>query len=244
MKFLRMDSPLMHFLSKVADVVIINLLTIVLCIPVITVGAAFTAMHYSCLKIVRGEESSIVQLYFHSFKDNFKQSTIIWLTMLVIWAFLGFDFFFLYTNVSVVGSYVFWGLLVIAILFAMVCNMVYPLQAKFANPIRRTWKLAFVYSIRHLPSTIIIAIVTVIPFAGMYYLMIILPLFLCVCFSGPGMIAAALYNKPFKKIEDKYRAAHPEEFPDEEDEHIFDDAAEIAAEEADKKAKEAEKKSK
>lgn len=238
MKFLQMDSPFMNFLGKVADVVIVNLLTILMCIPVFTAGAAFTAMHYCCLKIVRGEESSIAKQYFHSFKDNFKQSTIIWIIMMAFIAFFGFDFVFLYTNASLTGSYVFWGLVLVVAVFSLISCMVFPIQAKFANPIIRTWKLAFVYSFRHLPSTVVIVVVSLIPFAGMYFLMGIFPLFLCICFSGPAMIAAALYNKQFKKIEDKYLAEHPEEIPSSNDEHIFDDAAELAAEEADKKAKE------
>lgn len=236
MKFLHMDSPLMHFLGKVADVVIVNLLTILMCIPVITAGAAFTAMHYCCLKIVRGEESSIASQYFHSFRDNFKQSTIIWLVMLVFMAFFGFDFFFLLTNPSETGKYVLGGLLVMVAIFAIICTMVFPIQAKFANPIRKTWKFAFVFSFRHLPSTIIMVLASVVPFAGMYFLMVIFPLFLCICFSGPAMISASLYNKHFKKLEDQYLEAHPEENLGADDEHIFDDEAEMAAEAADAEA--------
>lgn len=236
MKFLQMDSPLMHFLGKVADVVIVNLLTILCCIPVITAGAAFTAMHYCCLKIVRNEESSITKQYFHSFKDNFKQSTIIWLIMLVIIAFFGFDFVFLYTNPTSISSYVLGGLAIVVLISAIIGSMVFPIQAKFSNPIRKTFKFAFVFSFRHFFNSLIVVVVSLIPFAGMYFLMVIFPLFFCICFSGPAMVSASLYNKHFKVIEDKYLEAHPEENLAAEDEHIFDDEAEIAAEEADKKA--------
>lgn len=236
MKFLHMDSPFMNFLSKIADVIIINLLTILMCIPVITVGAAFTAMHYCCLKIIRGEESSITKQYFHSFKDNFKQSTIIWIIMMIFIAFFGFDFLFLYSNTSLTGSYVFWGLVLVVAVFLIIGSMVYPIQAKFANSIPKTLKFAFVYSFRHLFSSILIVIVSLLPFAGMYFFMGIFPLFLSICFSGPALFAALLYNKQFKKLEDKYLEAHPEDIPSAQDEHIFDDEAEIAAEAADAEA--------
>ena len=86
MKFLNIDSPFMQFMNKVADLMILNLLTIVCMIPIITTGAALTAMHYQVLKIVRDEECYIVKGYFKAFRENFKQSTAIWLIMLVIGA--------------------------------------------------------------------------------------------------------------------------------------------------------------
>ena len=82
MKAFDLDGPIMRVLSKISDLLILNIITIICCIPIITAGAAFTAMHYCCLKLVRGKETSMTQDFFHSFKDNFKQSTIIWLIFL------------------------------------------------------------------------------------------------------------------------------------------------------------------
>ena len=91
MKFLEIDSPFMRVLGRIADLMIINFLTILLCIPVITAGAAFTAMHYVLLKIVRDEEGYIVKQYFRSFKENFLQATILWIGMLAVSAALFVD---------------------------------------------------------------------------------------------------------------------------------------------------------
>ena len=52
--------------------------------PCITAGAALTSMHYVALKIVRNEESLYYQKLFKSFKTNFRQATLIWLTILLI----------------------------------------------------------------------------------------------------------------------------------------------------------------
>ena len=54
-----LDSPLMNVLNKMADLMWLNILTLICCIPVITAGAALTSMHYVALKIVRNEESYI-----------------------------------------------------------------------------------------------------------------------------------------------------------------------------------------
>ena len=57
MKIFAIDSPLMNILSKIADLMILNLITLVMCIPIVTAGASFTAMHYCCLKLARGHET-------------------------------------------------------------------------------------------------------------------------------------------------------------------------------------------
>ena len=93
MKIFDIDGPVIQFLNKMADLMLINILTMVCCIPIITAGAAFTAMHYMALKIVRDEECYITRGYFKSFRENFRQSTIIWLLLLLVAVILGMDFY-------------------------------------------------------------------------------------------------------------------------------------------------------
>lgn len=49
----KLDSPLMNFLNKVCDVMIINILVLICSIPVFTMGAAITAAYYMCYKMVK-----------------------------------------------------------------------------------------------------------------------------------------------------------------------------------------------
>ena len=89
MKIFDLDSPLMNVLNKMADLMWLNILTLICCIPVITAGAALTSMHYVALKIVRNEESYITRSFFKSFKTNFRQATLIWLLLMLVAAILG-----------------------------------------------------------------------------------------------------------------------------------------------------------
>ena len=90
--FFNMDSPIMRFLSRVCDLIILNLLAIACCIPIVTAGASITALFSVTLKMVKGEESYIFKGFFKGFKENFKQSTIIWLILLVLGLFLFIDY--------------------------------------------------------------------------------------------------------------------------------------------------------
>ena len=87
-----LDSPLMQGLGKFADLMILNFLAMICCIPIFTIGASITALHYMSLKIVRGEECYIAKGFFKSFTQNFKQATVIWLVLLLAIVILAGDF--------------------------------------------------------------------------------------------------------------------------------------------------------
>ena len=90
-RFFDMDNRFFTFMSRVSDLIILNLLCILCCLPIVTAGASITAMFYVTLKMVRNEEAYIAKSFFKSFKQNLKQSIIINLIMLVTGALLYFD---------------------------------------------------------------------------------------------------------------------------------------------------------
>lgn len=149
------DNPFFRFMGNVADLVILNFLFLICCIPIVTIGASFTAAYYVALKKVRGEESYIARSFFHSFKQNFRQSTIIWLIFLFLGILLSFDFQIINTlegSVSVILNY----LMIVAVLFSiMIFLYVFPVLARFYNPIKITLKNALLMAVRHLPYTIL-----------------------------------------------------------------------------------------
>ena len=213
MKLFELDSPLMRGMSKISDLVVINLLTILMCIPIITAGASFTAMHYCCLKLVRDHENKIAKQFFHSFKDNVRQSTVIWLIFLSILAFLGGDLYLMYFNPTETSTFVFGGILAVLALLAFIGTMVFPLQAKFYNPIPKTLKTAFLYAFKHFPRTLLILVVNLLPLS-LFFIgrlgLLLFPLELCFCFSAPAFLAAKLYNKDFEAAELAILAKNPQ----------------------------------
>ena len=81
-RFFNMDNKFFVFMGRVADLLLLNFLCILCCIPVVTAGASITALYYVTLKMARDEESYIARSFFRSFKQNFKQATIINIIML------------------------------------------------------------------------------------------------------------------------------------------------------------------
>lgn len=233
MKFLNIDSPFMQFMNKVADLMILNLLTIVCMIPIITTGAALTAMHYQVLKIVRDEECYIVKGYFKAFRENFKQSTAIWLIMLVIGVILGGDLYIMYARAedfhiifrAILGA--------IAIFAVFTLLYVFPVQAKFANPVLRTIKNALAMSILQAPKSVLMVILYLIPMLLAVFVPNVFPLVMLFGMTAPAFLSAKMYNKLFLKLEDRINEANGvgEDTEEDGDEKIFHDKLDATLEE-------------
>ena len=87
------DNPIMQFISKIFDLIILNLFFLLFSIPIVTMGASLSALYYVCLKLLRGEEPYIWQNFFKAFRQNFKQATVVWVLLLLAFALLGMDFY-------------------------------------------------------------------------------------------------------------------------------------------------------
>ena len=94
-KLFSMDSPLMRKLSQFPDLILLNLLWFLCSVPLVTAGAAGTAMHAVLQKYVAGEENGIIRPFFRAFRSNFKQSTCLWLPLMAVIGLLVLDLLFL-----------------------------------------------------------------------------------------------------------------------------------------------------
>ena len=153
-KLFRMDSPLMRFLTKIADLMVLNILFCVTSIPLITIGASWTALYSVTLKMVRDEEGSVSRSYFRSFRQNFRQATLLWLGVLVVLALLALDIRAL--NGMAGGTAP--GLLrvgveILALLGIMVLQYLFPSLARFEASLADTLKNACMMALAHLPKT-------------------------------------------------------------------------------------------
>lgn len=215
----------MQFLGKVADLLWLNTLALICCIPIVTVGASLTALHYMALKMVRNEECYITKGFFKSFKENFKQATLIWLLMLFVIVVLIIDFMIMGNSGFEFSRVIRIIITIFAVLVLFASMYVFPMLAKFDNPIRRTIKNAFLVSIMQFPKTVLMVIIYMLPAVIFVLFLQIAPLVFFFGLSVPAFLSAKLYSKFFKKLEDQVLAeAEPVETDDEgEDERIFRD---------------------
>lgn len=205
-----LDGPVITFLNKATDLVILNVLYIICSLPVFTIGASTTALYYVSLRMAKDEEGYIVKDFMRSFKENFKQATVIWLILLFIGIVLGGEFFLINrmegTPAFVIECVVCIGLL----LFAFEFLYVFPVLARFENSIKNTMKNALFIGISQIPKTLVMLFFCAIPMYLILASLKWLPLFVAFGFSVIGYTNACLMNKIFKKFEPE-EAKEPEE---------------------------------
>ena len=146
--FFNMDSPIMRFLGRLADVMILNIVFLITCLPVVTIGAAWTSLSYVTLKMSRDEESYIVKSYFKAFRQNFRQATAIWGIALVAMFIFYMDFHIIRSMNPSMAQAMFILLAAIAMLAALTLLYVFPVLAKFDNTILNTIKKCLFYGNR------------------------------------------------------------------------------------------------
>ena len=163
MKFFSYESKFSQLLLKICYSCYLNLLWFVCSLPVVTIGAATTALYYTSLKVIRGEESSLTQQFFHSFRENFKQATVLWLIMAGIGLFLAGDGYILYhLRLSSSGALaVLWTVILAIVIAAAIVWVIellflFPLIASVSNDNRSMLKNAFLIGTHYLFATILV----------------------------------------------------------------------------------------
>ena len=161
-----MEGPVITFLARITDYMLLNLLFIVCCIPVVTIGASITALHYVIFKeVFDQEEPGIFKTFFKAFGQNFKQATAIWLGVLAVAAIIALDVKILTADGAHLTGWFLALIIVVAIAVFVIAMYSLALTARFENTMRQTIKNAMLMSIRHAPKSVVMMLVYLSPFA-------------------------------------------------------------------------------
>lgn len=162
MNILKPDSPVMNFLSTVADLLILDILTILCSLPIITIGAATTAKYYVAMKVIRGEGTGVVVPFFKSFKCNFKQSTVVWFIMMLVIALLILDWRWVMYNGWNNTAFIYqFGVIAFTAVVLLINMVVYPTIARYEMRTAEVFKAAFLFVLIRFIPLILIALLIV-----------------------------------------------------------------------------------
>lgn len=157
-----LDSPLMRQLSKLSDLIVLNLLTVLLCMPVVTIGAATSALYYAVGRIQR-EEGNAIKDFFRSFKENLKQGILLWLIFLAAGAVLIIAVLFYGNNQVPAQQLCFILSALMLIIWAFCLSWVFPLLSRFSNTIGGILRNTATCAVGFLPRTLLITFINLIP---------------------------------------------------------------------------------
>lgn len=209
MNLLNEDNVIHIIFNRIGDLIIVNLWFLLCCIPIITIGPSLTALYHCTLRMVKGNLNGVTKTFFRTFRENFFQSCIIWIGLLFTGGLLLLNMRFLSkveTLVSLQKPLLFFskatlGLLILFMLY------VFPVLAAFSNTTGNILKNAFLFSVMHFPSTIGIALITLLPLYMTYMDLKLLPLYACCWFffgfSLVAYISSFLFYRMFKPYLEK-----------------------------------------
>lgn len=161
MRFNITDNVVVRALNKICDMVCLNVLWLICCIPIITIGASTTALYTIMLKMVKNEEGYIFRGFFKAFKSNFKQSTIIWIILLLLGIVCWIDYRVAGVIPGTAGFVLRAVFLLVGFILLSVIIYVFPLTARYENTIRATLRNALILTVGKLPYTVLMVVVTV-----------------------------------------------------------------------------------
>lgn len=161
-KFFSPDSIAMRFLTLFCNLMYINFLFLLCSIPLFTIGSAITAMYSTLFKMLHGDDPFIGKTFFKAFKENFKQSTLIWLPISI------FEFLFIagiYITLNVLDPMyksLQYPLSIAFFLILCISNYIFPQIALFKQKNSVTVKNAVLLAISNFPTTLFMIAVPVI----------------------------------------------------------------------------------
>lgn len=191
------------FMNKLGDMFFLNLVFILTCIPVVTIGNALIALYTVTLKMAKGQEGYVVKSYFKAFKDNLKQGLVVGIVLEIALFVLIYDAGVLLYSQEIYGAPGFFITIAALVLIVMVVHYLFPLMAKYENKLGTTILNAVILSISKFPFTILLVLLTAVPvvvvwtwpYAGIYVI--------CIGAVFSVYLQSKLLNRIFDKLENK-----------------------------------------
>ena len=203
-KFFDSGNPVMKFLARLVDLAVLNIVTVVYSLPLVTAGGAMAAMNYVLLHLVRGDETYVIRMFRKSFKENFRQGIPEGLLVILIAVITATDLWAFHGSGSKAVTMTMIVISIAALLLFVSAVYMFALQARYDNSVKGTIMNAFRLSLGNLPRTAGMAVAWTIWALVLVYLHRAAPLvFMLFGFTLPGYLCAMLYDGIFRKLEEE-----------------------------------------
>lgn len=191
--------------EKIWNLTVLNICFVISCLPVVTAGAAMTALSSVNLRILRQEEGRVFFDYWKAFRHNFSQSTKTWLLLLAVGGLFGLDFWALH---QLEGTAAFVLKILLGALFVAylaVLHYVFAYTARFCDSLWVSLKNSLMLSGANLLSTASLLCITFLAlFVSLYSLEFFLRavyVWLVLGFGVLNYLQAILLNRIFSRYE-------------------------------------------
>jgi len=200
MNIFYMNSPFARGIGKLVQMLYAGFLWFLFSLPVVTVGAASTALYEVMMKAAKEEEGYIGKSFLYAFRNNFKKSTYVWLPILAAEIIFVVNLF--YYAVLGGGNYPVQSVVFFLLLLAglAVYSYAFPILARFENTTGDTFRMAFILLLQNPGWTVVLIILQIVTLFLVWFLVYIPLLFLM---GITGYIQAVIFNHIFDRLIDQ-----------------------------------------
>lgn len=189
------------YTESIGELIILNLWTILCCVPVITIGASITAMHDVLIRKQRSEPYTVTGSFFRAFKNNFRHATGTYLIFAAIFLFLLWDYELWNQAAERMPRMI--EIVILAVTFVCVAAVqwAFVLVARYNISIPKTIGYAFTRMIAFPVRTLLMLAVTAVPLVLLVYYPITTPIMLLM---GPTLVArvqSGIYDRALRVME-------------------------------------------
>ena len=157
------DNPLIRFLGRVCDLMILSFLFTLSCMLIVPSGAAMTALYTMTLKMVRNEEGETIKGYLTALRNSFLNSAPCAAVLFLEWGMIFVIVYALYAGVLLFLPHVFIILCIVTLVLTSWLSWLFPLQARFENRFSGHCRNAAALSLTQLPVTCLMTLMNLLP---------------------------------------------------------------------------------
>lgn len=156
------ENLLFRMISRGVDLVGLSILWVLLCMPIVTAGSATAALYYTVVKVFRHRKDEAFTTYLKAFRNNLKQGIPVTLVCIPAMIFLAWGYNVMANNISTsAGVVMYMAYYVVLLVPVGILCYIFPLMGRFEFRTGALFCTAFIMTFRHLPSTVIIVMLTV-----------------------------------------------------------------------------------
>ena len=157
------DSFLIRFLTKVCDLLFLNIVFVLSCATVVFSGAAVTSLYAVMLKMIRGRDYTPIKDFLRALRENFLPSFPATILLFVDVTLLALLHTALYAETLLMPPALFILLTVIAVFLTALLSWLFPLLARFENTFPNHLGNAARLALANLPVTFLLTAVNLLP---------------------------------------------------------------------------------
>ena len=196
------NAKFFQFADTLAQLMWLNLLTLVCSLPIVTAGASAAAMHYVLIHVLRDGKNGVTSSFFRAFRENFLQATAIWAVYFLIFALLGVDYITMRQFDLAQLWYV--RILVPVIVFLVLLSLiwVFVILARYTVTTRRAFLFAITRVIAYPLKTLLMAAAWLAPAVLCLRFPVLIIVYVLLGVSGSGYLCSRIYSSVLDDMED------------------------------------------